>query len=195
MNNILNSVLENLGDQGVEKLANSVGLDKETTGSLMKQMGPVILAKMGRNAESSQELSSLDDAISKDHDGSIFNRIDDLASPNVDTKGSKIMNHIFGGSESVITEAMAGKAGVSKESAGGLMEMMGPLVLGQLGKMKSESNGFDMGMLQDLLGRERADAEKDDNNMLMGVAKMFLDKDKDGSITDDLIDMAKGFLK
>jgi len=195
MNNILNSVLENLGDQGVEKIATSVGLDKETASSLMKQMGPVILAKMGRNTESHQGLVSLDAAISKDHDGSIFNKVEDLANQNVDTKGGKIMDHIFGGSKSVITKAMASKAGVSKESTNGLMEMMGPLVLGQLGKMKSESTGFDIGMLQNILGKERESAEKDDNNMLMGVAKMFLDKDNDGSITDDLMNMAKGFLK
>lgn len=194
MNSLLQGVLENLGENGVEKIASKTGMSSEMTQTLMKQMGPVIVAKMARNAESSDGLESLNEAIKKDHDGSIFNKVDELVSPSVDTKGDKIMNHIFGGSKSVITKAMADKAGVSDSQAGSLMEMMGPLVLGQLGK-NQKSGGFDMGMLQDMLGKEREEAEKDDNNMLMNVAKMFLDKDKDGSITDDLIDMAKGFLK
>lgn len=196
MNNILNSVLENLGDQGIEKIANSVGVDKDTAGSLIKTMGPVVLAKMGRNTESSDQLASLNQAIEKDHNGDIFNRVDDLVNPDVDTKGDKIMNHIFGGSESVITKAIAEKTGVSDDSASGLMGMIGPLVLGQIGKMKSDSsNSFDMSMLGDLLSKERQEAEKDESNMLMSLAKNFLDKDGDGSITDDVIDIAKGFLK
>lgn len=195
MNSILNGVLENLGEQGVEKIAGSVGLDKDTANSLMKQMGPVILAKIGRNSENTEGLSSLNAALNKDHDGSIFSNIDDLANPTVDTKGDKIMDHVFGGSKFLVTKEMAQKAGISNEAAGGLLEIMGPLVLGQLGKMKSESTGFDISMLQDILIKEKKDAEKDDTNIFMSLAKNFLDKDNDGSITDDLLDMAKGFLK
>lgn len=195
MNSILNSVLENLGNEGLEKIGGRVGLDRETTGSLMKQMGPVILAKMGRNVESPQELSSLDTALSKDHDGSVFNHIDELANPNINTKGDKIMNHIFGEGTSAITSAIAQKAGISSDSAGGLLEIMGPLVLGQLGKMKSESSRFDITTLQDILTTEKNTAEKDDTNVFISLAKNFLDKDNDGSITDDLFDIAKGFLK
>lgn len=195
MNSILNGVLENLGEQGVEKIAGSVGLDKDTANSLMKQMGPVILAKIGRNSENTEGLSSLNAALNKDHDGSIFSNIDDLANPTVDTKGDKIMDHVFGGSKFSVTKEMAQKAGISNEAAGGLLEIMGPLVLGQLGKIKSESAGFDISMLQDILIKEKKDAEKDDTNIFMSLAKNFLDKDNDGSITDDLLDMAKGFLK
>lgn len=195
MNSILNGVLENLGEQGVEKIAGSVGLDKDTANSLMKQMGPVILAKIGRNSENTEGLSSLNAALNKDHDGSIFSNIDDLANPTVDTKGDKIMDHVFGGSKFLVTKEMAQKAGISNEAAGGLLEIMGPLVLGQLGKIKSESTGFDISMLQDILIKEKKDAEKDDTNIFMSLAKNFLDKDNDGSITDDLLDMAKGFLK
>ena len=62
--------------------------------------------------------------------------------------------------------------------------------------MNSDSKeGLDLGMLQDVLGKEREAAEKDESNTLMKVATMFLDKDKDGSIVDDLIGMAGNFLK
>lgn len=196
MNNILDGILSNLGQQGVEKIAAKAGVSPDIAKGLMKQVGPVILAKMGRNAESSEELSSLDTAIAKDHDGSIFNNIDDLVSSDVDTKGGKILGHIFGGSESVVTKAISEKSDISEDQGSSLMEMMAPLVLGQLGKMKSDSNGgFDMAMLQQVLGKERDAADADKGNLLMGAAKMFLDKDKDGSITDDLLDIAKGFLK
>ncbi|MCI5050914.1 MAG: DUF937 domain-containing protein [Candidatus Pacebacteria bacterium] len=195
MNTIVENILQNLGNDGVEKIGVRAGLDSQTTEKLIKQFGPLIVSKMGTNAMSSDKLASLDTAITKDHDGSIFNNINDLVNPSVDTKGDKILSHIFGGSKSTVTKAIADKSEVSEGSAGAVMEMLGTLILGQIGKMKKESNDFDISMLGDLLSREKKNADEDKVNPLIELAKDFIDKDDDGSVTDDLLGMAKKFFK
>lgn len=128
-----------------------------------------------------------------DHDGSVFDKIDDVVSPDVDTKGSSILGHIFGGNVGNVVSALSTGSGADESSTSKLLEMAAPLVLGQLGATKS-SEGLDASGIFGLLQNEKQAATESSDSGLMNLAKNFLDQDNDGSVVDDLIGMAGKFL-
>ncbi len=193
MESLLQGMLSKMGDQGIEKIAQSAGVDSNMAKTILAQAGPLLTGKMADNAKTPEGLGSLDRAL-QDHDGSIFDRIDDVANPNVDTKGSKILGHILGGNTGSMVEALAKGNNTDSGSVGKILEMAAPLVLGQLGSKKKEG-GLDAGSIFDMLQGEKKEMQSGGDNMLMNLGKQFLDQDNDGSIVDDVIGMAGKFFK
>jgi len=77
-----------------------------------------------------------------------------------------------------------GKAsGLNAGSAGSLLAMLAPLVMGALGRIQRQS-GLDSGGLANMLGNERSRLEQSAPG-LSGFARM-LDLDGDGQIMDDI---------
>ena len=193
METLLSGMLSKIGENGIEKISQSARIDPATAKKILAQAGPLIAGKMADNAKKPEGLSSLDKAL-QDHDGSIFDRIGDLTNPQVDTKGAKILGHIFGGSKEKITEAVAKNNNVDSSTTAKILEMAAPLILGQLGSQK-KSNNLDAGSIFDLLKGEKKSSGASGDSMFMDLAEQFLDKDDDGSIVDDLIGMAGKLFK
>jgi len=193
MESLLSGMLSKIGDQGVEKIAQSAGIDSSLATKILSQAGPLLTSKMADNARSKEGLASLNAALNN-HDGSVFDHLDDIVDPNIDTKGSKILGLILGNNTGSLIEVLAKGNNTDSDSTQKILEMAAPLVLGQLGKEK-KSRGLDAAGIFDLLQGEKKQLESSGNNILLSLGKQFLDKDKDGSIVDDVIDIAKGFLK
>jgi hypothetical protein len=190
METLLQGMLSKMGEQGIEKIGKSAGLNSNITKQILSQAGPLLMGKMADNAKSAQGRESLARALD-DHDGSIFDRLDDVVNPNVDTKGSNILRHILGDKAGVLADVLAKKNGTDFNSTQKILEMAAPLILGQLGGQK-KSKGLDARGIFDLLQGEK---KANGNNMLLDLAEQFLDKDGDGSVVDDLLGMAGKFLR
>lgn len=193
METLLSGMLSKIGEGGIEKISQSAGIDSATAKKILAQAGPLITGKMADNTKKSEGLDSLNSAL-EDHDGSIFNTIEDVINPNIDTKGDKILGHIFGGSKEKITEAVAKNNNIDSGTTSKVLEMVAPLILGQLGSQKKSNNLDAQSIFNILQGEKKASAESGDS-MMMNLAQQFLDKDNDGSIVDDLMGMAGGFFK
>ena len=190
METLLQGMLSKMGDQGVEKIAQSAGVDSNITKMILDQAGPLLASKMADNAKSDEGRASLDKAL-QDHDGSIFDNIDDVTNPEVDTKGSGILSHILGDKAGMLADVLAKKNNTDSSSTQKVLEMVAPLILGQLGSQKKDQ-GLDATGIFDLL---KTDKKESGNNIMMDLAETFLDKDNDGSVVDDLIGMAGKFFK
>lgn len=193
METLLSGMLSKMGDDGIEKISQSAGIDSGMAKKLLAQAGPLIMGKMADNSKKQDGLESLNTAL-QNHDGSIFNRIEDVANPEVDTKGGKILGHIFGENSSDLITALSGKNNTNSNATGKLLEMAAPLILGQLGEQK-KSQGLDTAGIFDLLQGEKKATKDSKNSVLMDLAENFLDKDNDGSIIDDVLGMAGKFFK
>lgn len=190
METLLQGMLSKMGDQGIEKIGKSAGIDPAMAKTILEQAGPLLMAKIAGNAKSEKGRASLNKALEK-HDGSIFDRMDDVANPNVDTKGSGILGHIMGDKAGMLAGVLGKQTGVDKGSTQKVLEMLAPLMLGQIGAQK-KSRGLDAAGVFDMLQGEK---KSSGNSMIMGLAEQFLDKDKDGSIVDDLLAIAAKFFK
>jgi hypothetical protein len=189
METLLQGMLSKMGEQGIEKLGKSAGLDSNLTKQILSQAGPLLMGKMADNAKSAQGRESLARALD-DHDESIFDKLDDIVNPNIDTKGSGILSHILGDKAGMLAGVLAKKNGTDSNSTQKILEMAAPLILGQLGGQK-KAKGLDAGGIFDMLQGEK---KASGNSMILDLTTQFLDKDKDGSIIDDLLGMAGKFL-
>ncbi len=193
MESLLNGVLSGLGEQGIKKISQSAGLDPQTAEKIVKQAGSVLGAKMADNTKTKEGKDSLDKAL-EGHDGSVFNKIDDIVNPNIDTKGDKILKKILGEKAEDFVVSVARDNGIDEKITHNFIDMITPLVLGQLGKEKKQS-GLDANGVSDLLQKEKDSFLKNDGLSISSLATQFLDKDDDGSVVDDILGMAGGFLK
>jgi len=190
----MNSIIKNLlSETIVDKLSNSLGTNSEQTKSAMEGLLPAILGGLAKNT-AKKEGADLLGKVLKDHDGSILDNLDGFLGNISAGKGTKILGHVLGGKTSEIGKMVGEKSGLGEGMTGKLMEMLAPMVMGAVGK-EAKSSGIGSDMLSDLLKGSMKDVLKEGKIDYMAVATMFLDKDGDGDIKDDLMDMGKKYLK
>jgi hypothetical protein len=172
-----------------EKMASRNKLDKASTGTAVEDALTAILGGLQQNVKTKSGAEKLDTALAKDHNGSV---LDDLVGAVSDGSlqgdGAKILTHIFGKKKADVTDKVAENSGVNASAAGDILSTLAPIVLGQLGKAK-QSNNLDAGGVADTILRQQLP-----KGTLTTLLTGFLDRDKDGQILDDLLDMGQGML-
>ena len=104
---------------------------------------------------------------------------------NKSADGAGILGHILGGRRGAVQNGVAQASGLGGAQTGQLMELLAPMLMGGLGRMKQQ-NGLDAGGLAQALGQEQQSLQKSAGGGLLGA---FLDKDGDGNIADDVATM------
>ena len=166
---------------------------KKKSKKLLKQI------KKGK-VKSREGLEGLNNALERDHDGSILDQLENVISgrnmqPQYEraANGAGILKHIFGGDLGKIIEMISKSNNMSPKASGTLLEKLAPIVLGTLGKQKRTSN-MDMGGLGDLLGGVQT-RQRQTQGRTGGLLKSILDRDGDGKVIDDVAGILGKFLK
>lgn len=184
-----------IDDSTLAAFASKLGLEKNQTTELVGAITPILTAALAKNAATPAGAEALNAALEKDHDGSIFTQLPDLLSDTSAFKADGILKHILGDKQSVITTAAAKALGKDPATVTKAMQTMAPLLMGALGKVKKQ-DGISIDALKDMLSTKNAGAQ---SSVLQSLITSFFDKDKDGSVADDLADMGikmvKGFFK
>jgi hypothetical protein len=188
---LIDLVNDQLDDRAVSQLSQQLGVDPSTTRQAVPAALTALLGGLSQNAARPTGAEDLLGALSRDHDGSI---LDDLAgvlgSPQLGQQGAGILGHVFGARRPA-AEAQVGRAtGLDAATAGRLLMLLAPLVLGALGRAQRQ-RGLDAGGLSDVLGDERRRVEQA-HPQNRGLLNVLLDRDGDGQIIDDLAGMAGG---
>ncbi len=153
MNETLNALLNALNKDNVNSLSQMTGLDQEKTTSAISQILPALLQGLSQNVKQEGGLSSLENALAKDHNGSILNNVmsafmngDKAEDTGRDTNGLGIINHIFGGQQNQVAQNIGSNLNIDSSTIMSLMAKIAPLVMGFLGKSKNDG-GMDIGSL------------------------------------------------
>ena len=186
---LLNS---SIGQSIVQNVAGKLGMNPNEASSAVKTAIPTILAGMTRNAQSKEGAESLNRAIESKHDGSLLEDLSGMLqghTQELQKDGDGILGHIFGNKRSVVEQNISQKTGVSNDKIGPLLSTLAPIVMAYLGKEKKQSNAG-VGDLNSLLsgligGSQNSKSGGGIMNMISGV----LDKDGDGDVMDDLVNM------
>jgi hypothetical protein len=109
------------------------------------------------------------------------------------TDGAGILGHILGAQQSGAIAKIAGMLGIDQGKVLGMMIQMAPMIMGVLGQQK-QAQGLGASALSSVLASSVSGASKGGSNPFIGIATQMLDKNGDGNITDDLLNMGKGFL-
>ena len=150
MNAITQMVMQQIAGGASQQIAQRFGISESTANTAIQLAVPLILSAMARNAAQPQGAESLHQALNSDHDGSIFNDLSSYLGNPQSANGAGILGHVFSGQQTTVESNLAQAAGIDQSSAGGLMEMVAPLVMGAVGQAQQQ-NGLDASQLSNML--------------------------------------------
>jgi len=192
---LIDLVNEQLDDNAVSQLSQQLGVDPNTTRQAVPAALTALLGGLSHNAAQPAGAQQLLGALEKDHDGSVLDNLGGLlggGGAQLGQQGAGILGHIFGNRQPAVATQVGRASGLDAATAGRLMMMLAPLVLGALGRAQRQ-RGLDSGGLSDVLSGERRRVEQT-NPQHGGLLNVLLDRDGDGNIMDDLAGMAGGLL-
>jgi hypothetical protein len=187
MSDLLELLQSQLGGNTVDAIAKQIGGDKKQTNAAIAAALPMIMQALNKNAQNESGAASLFNAVEKDHDGSVLNDVTGFIGNFQNGPGAGIIKHVLGPKANVAETVVSQASGLNPQAASNLMQILAPIVLGQLGKQKQQ-NGLDIGGLINLLNTTTKN-QQTKNPKAAGFLNQILDKDGDGSIKDELTNM------
>lgn len=177
--NILDMIMSPAGGAAISRIARQLGVGEDDVRSAAGQMVPALSRGLANNAGKDNGLDGLLAAL-KTGEHSRYIENPDLLGQNESVEdGNNILGHIFGSkdvSRSVANHA-ANNTGLDSSILKKMLPLLATLVMGSLGKQAGRSG---------MLGSNQGSG-------VMNMLTRFLDSDKDGSMLDDLLGMAKKF--
>lgn len=193
MSSVFDLLTQSLGGDATRQVSRQLGVDEGTAQKAITAALPMLMGALTRNAQSGQGAGALANALDRDHDGSVLDDVAGfLGNSGSAGAGQAILKHVLGGGQSNVQNGLGKAVGLDSGSAGQVLAMLAPLVMGALGKQK-RTQGLDTSGLGDLLGREQRHVERQAPNA-MGMVGKLLDADGDGSVVDDVAGMLGGLL-
>lgn len=137
--NILDTFKSMLGDQGVAKIAEMLGLDGAMVSKALEGGLPAILGGLATKASSAKGAGELTDLIKG---GTLPTSLDDLAGSHATEEGkvaaaqsgTDLLGSIFGGKLDSVLGGLGKFSGLDKLGLGSLLAAIAPMFLGWLGK-------------------------------------------------------------
>lgn len=187
------------GNEAAEQISQNLGADTSSVNNAIQMALPVILGGLANNVQQPQGAENLNQALEKDHDGSLLNSLSDFLRGGVpspqqadrQTNGAGILEHILGNNQGQAAQEISKNTGLNTGQVANLLITLAPIVMAYLGKEKNQNN-LGTGALTDLILGQKQQAQSSGNPMI-DMASAWLDKDGDGSAMDDLASMAAGY--
>ncbi|GEN76859.1 DUF937 domain-containing protein [Chryseobacterium hagamense] len=139
----------NTGNQVAEQAETKFGISKTQVIALLAVAAPLIISYLRKKSQDANEAEALNNALDKDHDGSILNDVSQADARQ--SEGSSILNHIFGEEKPNVESRLSQNTGISIDKIGPILSMLAPVIMGYIGKEKQQNN-VGAGGLGDLLG-------------------------------------------
>jgi hypothetical protein len=139
----------NTGNQVAEQAENKFGISKNQIIALLAVATPLVISYLRNKSQDNKEAEALNNALDKDHDGSILDDTSQLEARQ--SEGGSILSHIFGSEKGNVENQLSQNTGISIDKIGPILAMLAPLIMGYIGKEKQQNN-VGAGGLGDLLG-------------------------------------------
>jgi hypothetical protein len=188
MNLLTEMLTQQLAGGGLAQLSSKIGADQETTAKAVALAVPLLTSALARNSSTPEGAQALNQAIARDHDGSILDNLMGFINNSESANGAGILGHILGQQRPGVEDGLAQQTGLDPGRAGQLLETVAPLVMGALGRTQQQQ-GLDAGGLSAYLGGQQAQSQAAAPDM-MNILGSLLDSNKDGSVVDDVTRLA-----
>ena len=170
--NLIELITGNAGNQVASQSENKFGISKNQIIALLAVAAPLVISYLRKKSqEDPNEAEALNNALDKDHDGSI---LDNPAQVEARVQeGGSILDHIFGGQKAQVENQLSQNTGISMDKIGPILAMLAPLIMGYIGKEK-QSNGVNSGgglgdLLGGILGGAQNQAQAEPSNPLNDI--------------------------
>ena len=130
--NLIELITGNAGNQVASQAENKFGISKNQIIALLAVAAPLVISYLRKKSqEDPNEAEALNNALDKDHDGSI---LDNPAQVEARVQeGGSILDHIFGGQKAQVENQLSQNTGISMDKIGPVLAMLAPLIMGYIG--------------------------------------------------------------
>ena len=191
MNALTQMITQQLAGSAISQISSRLGADPGTTGKAVSMAVPLLVSALAHNSSTPEGAEALNQAIAKDHDGSILDNIGAFLGNTDSANGAGILGHVFGNNQSDVENSLAERTGLDPSAASQLLQTVAPLVMGALGKQQQQQ-GLDANGLSAYLDQQHQQTQSASPDVL-GMLSSFIDTNKDGSVVDDLGRLAGKF--
>ncbi len=201
MDDLFDLLKGQLGEAAIGALTNQLGggVKQEQTTKGVDGAMSILVGALAKNAQSTKGVNSLNNALEKDHDGSILEDVVGFINGSSQPKNTKAANgagisgHLLGGKQGNAIDQLSKMSGLNQNQASSMLLKLAPIVLGMLGKQK-RSAGLDTSGLSNILAQSAGTAVKKTSGGA-DLLTSILDQDGDGSILDDAAKIGGNLLK
>ena len=182
---LLQTILEAQNGGIIKQLASASGLNSQTAATAVAKLLGGLNKGVQQNTANSSGLEALMGAIQGGNHDRYLSKQDAAFSPAALLDGNNILGHILGNKDA--SRGLAGKVAKETGISSSILKKMLPIVATlAMGALKQQSSSG--GGLGQLFGS--ISGNKQERSMASGLLSSFLDKDRDGSIVDDILGMA-----
>lgn len=160
----------NTSNQVAEQAENKFGISKNQIIALLAVAAPLVISYLRNKSQDSNEAEALNNALDKDHDGSILNDTSQVEARQAE--GGSILDHVFGGEKQNVENQLSQNTGISIDKIGPILAMLAPVIMGYIGKEKQQNNvgaGGLGGLLDGILGNASNQAQAQQSNPLNDI--------------------------
>lgn len=147
--NLIDLITGATGSQVADRAESKFGVSKNQIIALLAVAAPLVISYLRKKSQDTNEAEALNNALDKDHDGSILDNPDQAESR--EAEGNSILDHVFGQKKNEVENGLSQSTGISMDKIGPILAMLAPVIMGYIGKEK-QSNSVSAGGLGDLLG-------------------------------------------
>ena len=180
---LLKMILNANGGQNIQQLASQFGIDPSQAQSAVEKLAPAVARGLKREASNESGLQSLVGALTKGNHERYLEDPSTLTRPESVSDGNRILGHIFGSKD--VSRNVAAHAAQQTGLDTGILKKMLPLVatmvMGGMSKGTKQASGLSSAISGALGGGSNP----------LGALGSLLEQDDDGSMLDDVLNMAK----
>jgi hypothetical protein len=180
--NVLDAILDAQNGAAARQAGASVGLGQDQTMAALAALVPALAGGLRQTTASPDGLAGLIGALSGGQHQRYLDNPQSLTQPGAVSEGNGILGHVLGSKDAsrrVATQAAA-QTGISADVLKRLLPLAATLMMGALAKQRTQAP---------LPGAGAA------GGGLTGMLGSMLDRDRDGSVVDDLASMIGKMLK
>lgn len=188
---ILDMLQQQLSGNTLSQISQQLGTDENTTSRAVSLALPMLLGGLAKNASTDTGAAAIDQALTRDHDGSLLDNPHQAVANPMAFGGGGILGHIFGQRQAPVEQGVAKATGLDPQRAGKLLMILAPLVMAALARARS-NQGTANASAGSVLQHEKSNMERQVPGL--GGLTAILDRDGDGNIADDIANLAAGRL-
>ena len=182
--NILDAIVNAQDGAAVRQLGSQVGLAPDQVPAALSALMPALAGGFQRNIQSQGGLESLMAALSSGNHGQYIDNPTTLADPSAVSDGNGILGHLLGSKDASreVASRAAAQTGLSADVLKRMLPLAATLMMGAFSKQSGNASAMPAA-----LGGSGG-----------GIGAMltpFLDRNRDGSIIDDVTSMIGGLTK
>ncbi|SFV66337.1 hypothetical protein MNB_SV-12-1945 [hydrothermal vent metagenome] len=162
-------------------IAKQMGIDINDANSIIGKLAPILMGGAKSNLQSDKDSGELIKHIESSNYAEMFDKPEEAVNQdNFKEMGNDILSQLTGSKDNSreVAKQVEKETGMSSSIIKSMLPMLAPLIIGALTKSSASS----------------ISASPESGSGLTGMLTNMIDQDNDGSIIDDVMGMAAGFL-